>query len=104
MNLAETAVLKRRAIRFFFTVLGEAGEDTAKVAERELLEVPAFFKLLFEDEFVAVPEFWAGLSLFSKALKVVDVGVAEALFDKEEWLFEVEFMEDCSVELADEMV
>ncbi len=84
MNLTETAVLERRAIRFFFAALGNAGEDTAKVAERELLKIPAFFEMLFEDEFVAVPEFWAGLSLFSKALKVVDVGVAEDLFDKEE--------------------
>jgi hypothetical protein len=63
--------------------LGEAGEDTAKVAERELLEITAFFEMLFEDEFVAFPDFWAGLSLFSEALKVVDSEVAEALFDEE---------------------
>ena len=83
MNLPEIAVLERRAIRFFFDVLDEAGEDDAKVSPPKLLEIPAFFKLFFEDEFVAVPNFWAGLSLFSEALKVVDSEVAEALFEEE---------------------
>jgi len=84
VNLPEIAILERRALRFFFDVLDEAGEDTAKVAERELLEIPAFFEMLFEDEFVDVPNFWAGIVVFSEALKVVDSEVAEALFDKEE--------------------
>jgi hypothetical protein len=84
VNLPEIAVLERRAIRFFFDVLDEAGEDTAKVSPPKLLEIPAFFKLLFEDEFLAVPDSWAGIVVFSEALKVVDSDVAEALFDKEE--------------------
>lgn len=103
MNLPEIAVLERRTVRFFFAVLDVEEDDSAKVSERELLKIPTFFKLLFEDEFVAVPDFWAGLSLFSEALKVVDSEVAEAFFDKEDWLFEVEIMEDGSVELSDEV-
>jgi len=83
VNLPEIAVLERRAIRFFFDVLDEAGEDDAKFSPPKFLEIPAFFKLLSEDEFLAVPDFWAGLSIFSKALKVVDSEVAEALFDEE---------------------
>lgn len=103
MNLPEIAVLERRAIRFFFDVLDEAGEDDAKVSPPKLLEIPAFFKLLFEDEFLAVPDSWAGIADFSEGLKVVDSELAEAFFDKEDWLFEVEIMEDGSVELSDEV-
>lgn len=97
------ANLEGRAVRFFFVVLDVELEDSDKDAKREPLEIPAFLELLFEDEFVSVPVFWAGLSLFSEALNVVDSEVAEAFFDEEDWLFEVEIMEDGSVELSDEV-
>jgi hypothetical protein len=94
VNLPEIAVLERRTVRFFFAVLDVEEDDSAKVSERELLKIPTFFKLLFEDEFVAVPDFWAGLSLFSEAVNVVDIAVVEGLFDREEGVLEVGFLED----------